>query len=57
MISTETTWSDGAPHPVYSHYRRPGERELDEAFFPVMWRRDGHRTGFLEEFSRRPAAA
>ena len=47
MVSTETSWSDGTPHPVYSHYRRPGERELDEAFFPVMWRSDGHRSAFL----------
>jgi ectoine hydroxylase-related dioxygenase (phytanoyl-CoA dioxygenase family) len=47
MVSTETTWSDGAPHPIYSRYRRPGERELDEAFFPVMWRSDGHRSAFL----------
>jgi len=47
MVSTETSWSDGTPHPVYSHYRRPGERELDEAFFPVMWRSDGHRSDFL----------
>ena len=47
MVSTETTWSEGAPHPVYSRYRRPGERELDEAFFPVMWRDDGHRSAFL----------
>ncbi len=38
MISTGTTWSDGPPHPIYSRYRRAGERELDDAFFPVMWR-------------------
>ena len=51
MVSTETRWADGAaPHPVYSKYRRPGERELDEAFFPVLWREDGHRTRWLEEW-------
>jgi hypothetical protein len=33
---------------IYSRYRRPGERELDEAFFPVMWRTDGHRTAWLD---------
>ena len=47
MVSTVTAWSDGQPHPIYSRYRRPGERELDEAFFPVMWRADGHRTAWL----------
>ena len=51
MVSTETRWADGgAPHPVYSKYRRPGERELDEAFFPVMWREDGYRTPWLAGF-------
>jgi ectoine hydroxylase-related dioxygenase (phytanoyl-CoA dioxygenase family) len=44
LVAADTCWSDGEPHPVYSRYRRPGERELDEAFFPVMWRADGHRT-------------
>ena len=35
-VSTATRWSDGAPHPIYSRYRRPGERELDDAFFPLL---------------------
>ena len=25
-------------HPVYSRYLRPGSVELDEAFFPIVWR-------------------
>ncbi len=49
MISTDTRWEPAHPHPIYSRYRRPGERELDEAFFPVMWREDGHRTPWLDE--------
>ena len=57
MVSTETRWADGAaPHPVYSKYRRPGERELDEAFFPVMWREDGYRTPWLEDSCTAPDA-
>jgi hypothetical protein len=47
LVSTDTRWSDGPPHPVYSRYRRPGETELDEAFFPVLWRADGHRTAWI----------
>ena len=55
MVSTETRWADGAaPHPVYSKYRRPGERDLDEAFFPVMWRQDGYRTPWLDEWCEGP---
>jgi ectoine hydroxylase-related dioxygenase (phytanoyl-CoA dioxygenase family) len=55
MVSTDTRWADdSAPHPVYSKYRRPGERELDDAFFPVMWRNDGYRTPWLEDWSASP---
>jgi ectoine hydroxylase-related dioxygenase (phytanoyl-CoA dioxygenase family) len=55
MVTTETRWADGAaPHPVYSKYRRPGERDLDEAFFPVMWRQDGYRTPWVDEWCETP---
>ena len=59
MVSTETRWADGAtPHPIYSKYRRPGEVEIDEAFFPVMWREDGHRTPWIDsELAAVPALA
>ncbi len=57
MVSTDTRWADDAtPHPIYSKYRRPGEQELDEAFFPILWREDGHRTPWLDEWCA-PAAA
>jgi Phytanoyl-CoA dioxygenase (PhyH) len=49
MISTHTRWNPAHPHPVYSRYRRPGEVELDEAFFPVLWR-DGYRTPWLRAY-------
>jgi ectoine hydroxylase-related dioxygenase (phytanoyl-CoA dioxygenase family) len=44
LITSETRWSDsGEVHPLYSRYRRPGERELDDAFFPRVWPADGNR--------------
>jgi phytanoyl-CoA hydroxylase len=49
MISTQTRWNPAHPHPVYSRYRRPGEIELDEAFFPILWR-DGYRTPWLIDY-------
>jgi ectoine hydroxylase-related dioxygenase (phytanoyl-CoA dioxygenase family) len=57
MISTATRWNPEHPHPVYSKYRRPGERDLDEAFFPVMWREDGHRTAWIDDAFAAPAVA
>lgn len=50
LIDAGTRWNPDRPHPVYSRYRRPGETEMDEAFFPVLWRDDGYRTAFVEEF-------
>ncbi|HEY6399492.1 MAG TPA: phytanoyl-CoA dioxygenase family protein [Solirubrobacteraceae bacterium] len=49
MISTATRWNPASPHPIYSRYMRPGELELDEAFFPILWR-DGYRTPWLERY-------
>jgi ectoine hydroxylase-related dioxygenase (phytanoyl-CoA dioxygenase family) len=48
MISTDTRWNPAHQHPIYSRYRRPGEVELDEAFFPILWR-EGYRTPWLAE--------
>jgi phytanoyl-CoA hydroxylase len=48
LISTDTRWDPAHNHPIYSRYRRPGETELDEAFFPILWR-DGYRTPWLDD--------
>ena len=56
MISTETRWNPEHPHPIYSRYRRPGELELDESFFPILWR-DGYRTPWLQDLSPAQALA
>jgi phytanoyl-CoA hydroxylase len=33
--------------PTYSRYRRVDDTALDESFFPIVWTRDGNRTGWL----------
>ena len=45
--------SEGRFHPtrvggVYGRYKRAGGDEMDESFFPVLWREDGYRTPFLD---------
>jgi phytanoyl-CoA hydroxylase len=50
FMAADTRFNVDHPHPVYSRYRRPGETEIDEAFFPVLWREDGYRSGWLDEF-------
>jgi ectoine hydroxylase-related dioxygenase (phytanoyl-CoA dioxygenase family) len=49
LISADTRWNPKHPHPIYSRYSRPGETDMDEAFFPILWR-GGYRTSWLEEY-------
>jgi ectoine hydroxylase-related dioxygenase (phytanoyl-CoA dioxygenase family) len=51
LIASDTRWDIEHAHPIYSRYRRPGEIELDEAFFPILWQ-DGYRTPWLDEYCR-----
>jgi ectoine hydroxylase-related dioxygenase (phytanoyl-CoA dioxygenase family) len=50
FMAPGTRWNPDRPHPVYSRYRRPGETEIDEAFFPVLWTEDGYRTAWVESY-------
>ncbi len=36
--------------PVYGRYRKAGTTEMDESFFPVLWREDGYRTAWLDDY-------
>ena len=36
--------------PIYSRYKRYGSDELDESFFPILWRQDGYRTEWLASY-------
>jgi ectoine hydroxylase-related dioxygenase (phytanoyl-CoA dioxygenase family) len=38
--------------PVYSRYRRLGDNQLDENYFPILWREDGYRTPQIEAYLR-----
>lgn len=35
---------------IYSRYKKAGSLELDESFFPIMWRDDGYRTTWVDTF-------
>ena len=36
--------------PIYSRYRRLGDNQLDENYFPILWREDGYRTPQIDEY-------
>jgi ectoine hydroxylase-related dioxygenase (phytanoyl-CoA dioxygenase family) len=42
---------------IYNRYKRMGDTQMDESFFPVLWREDGYRTAFLDDYLRRGSAA
>ena len=50
FMDADTRFNPRHPHPIYSRYRRPGEVEMDEAFFPVLWRADGYRSPWLADY-------
>jgi ectoine hydroxylase-related dioxygenase (phytanoyl-CoA dioxygenase family) len=37
-------------NPVYGRYKRFGNTDMDESFFPVLWREDGYRSRFIDSF-------
>lgn len=38
---------DTKRHPIYSRYQRHGSSEMDESFYPILWRQDGYRTPWI----------
>ena len=36
--------------PIYSRYKRLGDNQLDENYFPVLWREDGYRTPQIDDY-------
>jgi ectoine hydroxylase-related dioxygenase (phytanoyl-CoA dioxygenase family) len=36
--------------PIYSRYKRLGDNQLDENYFPILWREDGYRTPQIDTY-------
>ena len=36
--------------PIYGRYKRLADNQLDENFFPVLWREDGYRTAQIDAY-------
>jgi len=36
--------------PIYSRYKRLGDNQLDENYFPILWREDGYRTPQIDNY-------
>lgn len=44
---------------IYSRYKKVNSQEMDESYFPILWREDGYRTPWLDDYVKigRAAAA
>jgi len=47
-MSSETTFHPTKLSPIYSRYKRHGSVEMDESYFPILWREDGYRSPGLD---------
>ena len=52
-MSSDSRYHPENVGPIYSRYRRYGSTEMDESFFPIIYRRDGHRSACLKAFTAR----
>lgn len=35
---------------IYGRYKKVDSYDMDESFFPILWRKDGYRTPFLKDY-------
>ncbi len=49
-ISSAARFDGTGVSAVYSRYKQVGSTAMDESFFPVLWREDGYRTVWLDDY-------
>jgi hypothetical protein len=49
-MTSEARFHPKATGYLYSRYKRFGDDVMDESFFPVIFREDGYRSGFLQAY-------
>jgi ectoine hydroxylase-related dioxygenase (phytanoyl-CoA dioxygenase family) len=49
-ISSAATFHPTDISYIYSRYKKVGSVEMDESYFPVLWRDDGYRTAWLDAY-------
>ena len=48
-ISSAATFHPTAISYIYSRYKKVGSVEMDESYFPVLWRDDDYRTPWIHD--------
>jgi len=52
MTPAEAQFSDRPGGYIYRRYQRTDDPSLDESYFPILWRGDGHRTPWIEGYCK-----
>jgi len=50
LVPAAARFSDRPGGYIYRRYQRTGDPSMDESFFPVLWRRDGAPTPWIEAY-------
>ncbi len=50
MVPEHACFSDRPGGYIYRRYQLTGDSRLDDSFFPVLWSRDGRRTGWIDGY-------
>ncbi len=48
--TSDAEFSSAAVGYIYSRYKMFGSSEMNESYFPIMWREDGYRSPFLSDY-------
>ncbi|MCP4327916.1 MAG: phytanoyl-CoA dioxygenase family protein [Alphaproteobacteria bacterium] len=56
-LRPETVFHPTITDHIQCRYRKFGDPNLDEAFFPILWRQDGYRTEWLNDYMSQGSAA
>jgi ectoine hydroxylase-related dioxygenase (phytanoyl-CoA dioxygenase family) len=48
-LSSEARFHESNVGYIYSRYKRVDSCDMEESFFPILWREDGYRSAFLAD--------
>ncbi len=48
--SSEATFHPDNVGAIYGRYRKADSLDMDESFFPILWRKDGYRSDWLDRY-------
>ena len=54
-MSSDSVFHETHTSAVYGRYRQHGSQQMNESFFPVIWRKDGYRSAWIDDWLKRAA--